>query len=147
MTPERKLAGVIVYVLKISPAPTRVLFLKRSGGQHEGSWWPVAGTPEGNESGKETALRELAEETSLVPSTLLDFGIEIPHVDAQSRLETFVAIVDPESEVKLNYEHSEFQWLTGDQAVSMVPPHSRGYLAHLRDHFMGPEGWRSDDLA
>lgn len=139
MTPERKLAGVIVYVLKASDKTRRVLFLKRSGGQHVDSWWPVAGTPRPGESGIETALRELEEETSLVPIKVLDFGIEIPHVNPDSRLETYVALVDSDCEVHLNHEHSEYQWLTGDEAVSIVPEHSRRYLSHLRDRFMSSD--------
>ena len=71
-----------------------------------------------------------------MPLEVIDFGIEIPHADPASRLETFVVFVDPEQEVRLNYEHNEYQWLTGDEAIAMVPEHSRAYLTHLKNRFV-----------
>lgn len=140
MTPQPRLGGVIVYVLKPTPGGHRVLFLKRSGGMHADSWWPVSGTPEPGETGKETALRELKEETDLEPERLLDFGMEIPHLDPGSRLEAFVAMVAADAEVQLNYEHSDYQWVSGDEAVAMVADHSKVYLSHLRDQFVVSDG-------
>lgn len=136
MTSQRRLAGVIVYVLQQTSSGNRVLFLKRSDERHLGSWWPVAGKPEPGESGLTTALRELHEETGLSPLRVLDFGMEIPHADPECRLETFVAIVDADCVVQLNYEHSDYRWVDGNEAVALVPEHSRIYLNHLRSRFV-----------
>lgn len=110
--------------------------MKRSDHQHLDSWWPVAGKPEGGETARETALRELQEETGLVPLEVHEFGMEIPHADPACRLETFVAVVEPGSEIRLNYEHSDYQWVDGEGAVAIVPEHSRVYLRHLKESFM-----------
>ena len=75
MASARPVAGVIVYVIRQFPGEPKVLFLKRSGGQHIDAWWPVAGTPVAGEKPVQTAVRELEEETGLTPCRLFSFGI------------------------------------------------------------------------
>ncbi len=136
MASARPVAGVIVYVIRQFPGEPKVLFLKRSGGQHIDAWWPVAGTPVAGEKPVQTAVRELEEETGLTPCRLFSFGMEIPHADSSKALATFVAFVDQTTRVKLNYEHSDYRWLTGAEAINQVPDHSKLYLDHLRKCFM-----------
>ena len=100
------------------------------------AWWPVGGTPKTGEEPLQTALRELFEETGFRPDQLFSFGMEIPHADPGKALVTFVAFVDETTPVTLNYEHSDYQWMTGAEAVSQVPDHSKSYLVHLRDCFI-----------
>ena len=134
---DRRVGGVIVYVVRDSlPEPT-VLFMQRAG-PHAGSWWPVAGTPKPDEAPGETALRELQEETGIQGEPLIDFGLEIPHMDPAKRLCTYVVRVPNDIEVVLNHEHTAYRWLSGNEAVASVPEHSRGYLQHLVDHFIKP---------
>jgi dihydroneopterin triphosphate diphosphatase len=132
----RPVAGVIVYVVRQFPDERKVLFLKRNGGQHSGAWWPVAGTPEAGEAPQQTAVRELGEETGLSPRRLFSFGMEIPHADSSKALVTFVAFVDQATPVTLNYEHSDYRWLTGGKAIDLVPDHSKLYLDYFREHFI-----------
>lgn len=136
MASPRPVAGVIVYVIRQFPDQRKVLFLKRSGGQHKDVWWPVGGTPEAGEEPLQTALRELREETGLRPDQLFSFGMEIPHADSTRALATFVAFVDVTTPVTLNYEHSDYQWLSGAEAVNQVPGHSKLYLEHLSERFI-----------
>ena len=83
-----------------------------------------------------TAVRELGEETGLSPCRLFCFGMQIPHADPSKALATFVTFVDQTTPVTLNYEHSDYRWLTGAEAVNQVPDHSKLYLDHLRKCFM-----------
>jgi dATP pyrophosphohydrolase len=136
MALPQPVAGVIVYVIRQFPDERKVLFLKRSGGQHMDAWWPVGGTPEAGEEPLQTALRELGEETGFRPVRLFSFGMEIPHADASKALVTFVAFVDEITPVTLNYEHSDYRWMTGAEAVNEVPDHSKLYLEHLRERFI-----------
>ena len=136
MVSLRPVAGVIVYVIRQFPDERKVLFLKRSGGQHMNVWWPVAGTTETGEEPLQTALRELGEETGFRPDRLFSFGVEIPHVDSNKALITFVAFVDQTTLVTLNYEHSDHRWMTGAVAVNQVPDHSKLYLEYLRERFI-----------
>ena len=123
----------------MSPRERRVLFLHRTYGHRQWRWWPVGGTPRPGETGIQTARRELFEETGLTPEKLLPLGLAIPHAQAGRRHETFVAPVPEASEVRLNHEHDDYRWLTGDEAIAMVPPGSRVYLEHLRDNFINPD--------
>ena len=118
------------------PAGKKVLFLKRSGGQYEGEWWPVAGTSKVGEQPVQTALRELHEETALKAEHLFDFGLEIPHLNNTKALSAFVALVDKTSLVTLNFEHSQFRWMDGKEALSSVPKKSEVYLEHLCKSFI-----------
>ena len=79
-----------------------------------------------------TAVRELGEETGLSPCRLFCFGMQIPHADPSKALATFVTFVDQTSPVTLNFEHSDYRWLTGAEAINQVPDHSKLYLDHLR---------------
>ncbi len=136
MASPRTVAGVIVYVIRQVFEERKVLFLKRSGGQYINAWWPVAGTPEAGEEPRQTALRELGEETGFSPERLFSFGMEIPHADSSKALVTFVALVDQTSPVTLNYEHNEYRWLTGTEAIDQVPGPSKVYLEYLRERFI-----------
>lgn len=84
----------------------------------------------------QTAVRELGEETGLSPCRLFCFGMEIPHADPSKALATFVAFVDQTTPVTLNYEHSDYQWLTGAEAIDQVPYHSKLYLDYFRERFI-----------
>lgn len=55
-----------------------------------------------------------------MPFAICSFGERIPHLDKQSVIEAFVAYVDEEASVRLNYEHSEFRWLKAHEAMDMV---------------------------
>ncbi len=131
-----EVSGCIVYILKQTPAGIRVLFLRRSGGQFVGSWWPVAGTPKPDETPEETARRELFEETGLNPDSWHEFGIDIPNADGVRVLKAYVVWVDDTHAIKLNYEHDAYRWMTADEAVNSVPEGSRHYLEHLAANFM-----------
>lgn len=129
-------SGVIVYILKQASDGKRVLFLRRSGGQFEGSWWPVAGTPEAGESPLETAKRELKEETGLTTESWQPFGIDIPNVDGVRVLKAFVVHVDEDDKIRLNYEHDDLRWLSEDEILEIVPSGSRQYIEHLVINFI-----------
>ena len=132
----RPVVGVIVYVIRQFPDERKVLFLKRSGGQHKDTWWPVAGTSKAGEGPLQTAVRELGEETGLRPERLFTFGMEIPHADSNKALVTYVAFVDQATRVTLNYEHNDYRWMTGTEAANQVPDHSKSYLHYLNEHFI-----------
>lgn len=89
-----------------------------------GEWCQVAGSIEIGEEAWQTALRELHEETGLHPKELYSADVceQFYEADRDCILiaPVFVAFVDTSLEVKLNHEHSEYRWVSFDQAVEMV---------------------------
>ncbi len=137
--PEKEaepVVGVIVNVIKKQLAGSKILFLCRSGGRYEGQWWPVGGTCEPGENPLETALRELKEETNLIPMRLYRLGKDVPHSNQVSKLKGYVAYVDADAKVLLNYEHSDFKWVSVEQAIDMVPDQVHAFMQYLESHFI-----------
>ena len=113
--------GVVLFVVRRSPDTHQYLLVRRSGGRFAGQWWPVAGTSRPDESPHRTALRELREETGLVPVSLYKTRLEAPHAEERGFLPVFVAFVEASAEVVLNYEHDDFQWLSANGVKSLIP--------------------------
>jgi len=131
-----RVQGVVVNVLRKAEEGAEYLYLKRSGGQFQDQWWPVAGTCKEQELPIESALRELMEEIQIVPECLYDLGLEVPHIDGVSKLAGYVAFVPSDSHVVLNYEHSEFRWLSYSDVFSYIPKPVHKLIEHLDNNFV-----------
>jgi dATP pyrophosphohydrolase len=117
-----------------------VLLLRRTRSLR-GEWCQIAGAIEHGETAWQAAVRELAEETGLVPITLHSGDIceqfYEAHLDAISILPVFVATIDSASSVQLNPEHSEYRWVSFSEADGMVPfAGQRKILRHVEAEFM-----------
>ena len=146
-------AGVSVVVLRGVGSQTETLLLRRAGEILKGAWCQVAGVIEQQEAAWETALRELQEETGLVPEELHSAGICEQFYDA--RLEgiymapVFVAFVDTHAVVTLNREHSEYRWIRLEEVDEyLATPNQREMFAHIRRHFVErkPTEWSRIDF-
>jgi len=98
--------------------------LKRAKGKiYEGMWRMVAGKIKPNEKAWEACLREIKEETGLE----IDELYSVPFINSFYEWETnkihdipvFLAITK-ESEVIMNDEHNEYEWLYIDEAISRL---------------------------
>ncbi|RED46155.1 NUDIX hydrolase [Aestuariispira insulae] len=114
--------AVAVIVLR---ADRKVLLLKRSAGFLKGAWAQVTGRPDGDETLWQAALRELHEETALVPECLYtaDYCDHFynPAEDRVEIVPLFVANVPVEAEISLNREHTDYRWVTFDEADDLLP--------------------------
>jgi dATP pyrophosphohydrolase len=113
--------GVVLFVVRRSADTHQYLLVRRSGGRFAGQWWPVTGTSRPDELPHRTALRELREETGLVPVSLYKTQLEAAHAEERGFLSVFLAFVEASAEVVLNYEHDEFQWLSASGVKSLIP--------------------------
>lgn len=116
---------VVAYILKIEDGQAKYLLLRRCGKILTGNWQMVAGGIKSGETAFQAALREIFEETNLVPDRFYsadavecfyevsrDFIILAP---------VFVAFIDTHQEVKLSpHEHDSFMWLSFNETLSYL---------------------------
>ncbi|MGE0353961.1 MAG: NUDIX pyrophosphatase [Gemmatimonadales bacterium] len=107
---------VDVYVLKSHGQGQELLLLRRGpGGRCPGSWETVHGHVEETELPADAALRELREETGLVPDRLYNLSraeLFYQHRSNEvSVIPVFAAFVPLEAEVTLGPEHDALRWV------------------------------------
>ena len=117
--------GIAVAVLRGEGEDAKVLLMRRAKGSLAGLWCQVTGRIEAGETAWKAALREVSEETGLVPSRLYsaDFCDFFYDRDSNSIEATpmFLATVAHDAEVHLNPENTEFCWVDPARAADMVP--------------------------
>lgn len=131
--------AVSVVLLRVNAGETQLLLMRRN---HTlvGEWCQIAGSIEEGETAWQAALREVREETGLACNTLYSGDICEQFYEADrdsiSLLPVFVGFVDANAAVVLNGEHSEFAWVSFEQAMTMVPfAGQRNVLRHVKAEF------------
>lgn len=135
--------GTAVVAIRKTTTDHEVLLLRRTQ-SNAGEWCQIAGSIEPGETAWQAALREMKEETGLVPSRLYsaDLCEQFYEVGTDSIwvAPIFVAYVEPAVTVKLNEEHSEHCWTTIGRAIDLLPfPGQRTMLMHIRHWFVERE--------
>lgn len=117
--PKLVTSMVAVYVYRSREGGVEFLQLRRADGDYlGGTWQTVAGTVEDGETAGQAILRELREETGLVPTafhyvdTVSTFYM--PAEDAIYHCVNFAAEVRPDDEIRLNHEHDGHRWVKAD---------------------------------
>jgi dATP pyrophosphohydrolase len=107
-----------------NPDTGKFLLLKRAGHKiYPSTWQMITASCEEDESTKQTAVRELLEETGMSPVKLFS----VPHVntfyfdinDSVCLSPVFLAFVNTET-VNISNEHTEYKWVTYDEAVEWI---------------------------
>lgn len=132
---------VSVVVVRSGRDGDQVLLLRRRGDSLAGVWSYVAGHLQVGESGWQCALRELAEETALVPAALYSADWCESYYDARAEcvqtVPAFVAFVADGAVVRCNHEHDASVWLAFDEALPRLPFGSQRQLfEHVRREFV-----------
>jgi dihydroneopterin triphosphate diphosphatase len=150
-----RVAYIDVYVLR--PADRgreawEVLALRRGGaGRSAGSWETVHGSIESGETPTEAALRELREETGLVPSRLYNASrlesFYHHRTDEVALIPVFAALVSGDAEVRLSPEHDALVWLApADAAARFSWPRERRALEDVVLLFRKGDGGLLEDV-
>ena len=133
---------VEVVVFRFSRDVPEYLLLKRATGEslYPGVWQIITGSMHGGESAPQAALRELREETGLVPERLWVMPMTGSFYDhATDRVHIapfFLAQVSAPSEVRLSDEHTQYVWLGLEDARRLlIWPAQREGLQIAHDYF------------
>jgi dihydroneopterin triphosphate diphosphatase len=116
------------------------LLLKRAAVSN-GQWCQVAGGIESEETAWQAAVREILEETALVPERLYSADLienfyEVGK-DAVWVAPVFVAFVKAAATVIINHEHTEYRWVSVRTANAMLPfPGQRDILTKVDAAFV-----------
>lgn len=130
---------VSVFVLRGDAGAREVLLMRRTA-PPVGAWCQVAGKIEDGESAWAAGLRELREETGLIPQSFWSADtyeqFYEPDRDRMTVGPCFVALVGADAEPRLNPEHDAFDWFAPDAAVSQVSfPGQRRVLREIIETF------------
>jgi len=122
---------VDTYVLRGAGEQLQVLALRRGPhGRNVGSWETVHGTIEPGETPVQASLRELREETGLVPEKFYNLSrteaFYQHKTDELVMIPVFAAFVGAVASVRISTEHDRAEWLTArDAAARFAWPRER----------------------
>lgn len=140
--------GVAVILLKKYLDEYHVLMLKRAGRMLHGEWCYIGGGIEQGEKAWEAALREIHEETGITNVRLYttnQFEQFYSHADDYIYMApVFVGYVHEDQSVQLNHEHSDYRWMTFDEAKQNAAlPGIDDILDFVEKHFVrkAPSKW------
>jgi dihydroneopterin triphosphate diphosphatase len=107
---------VDTYALRGAGETLEVLALRRGpNGRNPGSWETVHGTIETGETPVQASLRELREETGLVPEKFYNLSrteaFYQHRTDQLAMIPVFAAFVAPDASITLSAEHDRAEWL------------------------------------
>lgn len=139
------MVGAVILVLD---AQDRLLMMKRSD---NGCWGLPGGATEPGEVVEAAAKRETLEETNLEIGEMSLFGVfsgpefyyKYPNGDEVYNVTIVYLSHDWHGEVKLNGEHTEWEWFAADEIPDDVSPPIMPVIVRFRNSFSKPS--RSED--
>ena len=133
--------GIATVLLKKIEDEYKVLLLERNTSVLRNVWCYIGGSIEEGEKAWEAAFREIKEETGITKLLLYTSNkfdqIYSPQENYIYVAPVFVGFVEDHQDVKLNVEHSDYQWLSFEEAIETVSlPGNDKVLKSIEKHFV-----------
>lgn len=133
--------AVSAFILRQDKDGVKVLLLKRQHSKLAGTWCQVSGLMRRGETAWQACLRQIRQETGIVPDRVYSADICEQFYNAyKERIEVqpvFVAFVDSPRKVTLNHEHGDYRWLSIPEALDLLPfPGQREVLRKIEEQFL-----------
>lgn len=134
------------HIFRESEKGIEFLLLKRAENQvYPGLWQMVTGKIKAEESAYQTALREIHEETGLVPAQLWVAPTINSFYEAKDEyiclLPVFAARIETD-QVKLSTEHTEYQWVDKNTAQKLLAwEGQRKAVQIIEDYFLNEKSF------
>ena len=120
---KKRLIDLYAYRI-VEGRPEFLLFKRAKGKIYQGQWRMVGGKVEPDETSWQGALRELKEETGLVPImfwTIPSVNTFYEHKsDTVHHIPAFAAEIETDQQPILDDEHTEYEWLSLEKAVRRI---------------------------
>jgi len=140
--------SICAYICKKANQQAKFLILKRCSAYLRDNWQMVSGKIEKNEKAWEAALREIKEETGIIPDELysadmLEQFYEIGQ-NCINLVPIFVGFVENDAEVTLSSdEHDEYKWVSKQEAKQYLKFENQlKALEHIENRFIKNEPYQ-----
>ena len=134
--------AISVYIVHKNHTDAKYLLIRRCGPFLHGTWQMVTGGVHIGEKAWETALREIKEETGLIPDSLYSAdAVETFYMASKDKITfvpVFVAFMHEEKNVQLSPdEHDAYEWLSFEKAMERLAwSEQRRILTHIHENFV-----------
>lgn len=135
------------HIFRLAGRELEFLLLKRAENEiYSGLWQMVTGSIDDDEKAYQAALREIKEETGLTPAK---FWV-VPNVNSFysptqndiCMIPVFAALVADDCNVQISKEHSEFKWVSKDNAVKLLAwPGQRISVETIYEYFQNRQNF------
>jgi dATP pyrophosphohydrolase len=133
--------SIAAYICKVEGGVCWHLIIRRSSQRLGGTWQMVSGRIEAGETGWQAALREIHEETGLVPDRFYSANVLESFYDASQNcinlIPVFVAFIESNQTVQVSDEHSAYKWVTHNEAETYLNfDHQKEMLKTIERQFV-----------
>ena len=132
---------ISAYVICQASEGPRYLLIRRCGKYLPGTWQMISGGIESGETAGQAALREIQEESGLIPDALYSAdAVETFYMQSNDKIAfvpVFVAFVETMEVVLSSKEHDAYEWLPFEAAKEkLVWAEQRRVITHIHETFL-----------
>ena len=133
--------SIAAYICRIIDGTCLHLIIQRAPGHLGETWQMISGLLETGETAVQAALREIEEETGLVPERFFSANVLEGFYEIQRNciqlVPVFIGFVGPNQQVRLSHEHLSYRWVTADEAADfLVFPHQIETIKSIEANFV-----------